>query len=96
MLKKNYFNAMAPKLMPQIHIKEPAQWLFIDINIFTDRYRFIQEVVFGCRIPGNSDNKGITLKVLYKITTPNIQNSIYNFSNNVSTFATREKCRNDI
>jgi hypothetical protein len=36
------------------------------IHVHTDIYRFIQKVVFGCWIPVNSDNKGITLKVLYE------------------------------
>jgi hypothetical protein len=39
-----------------IHIRK-TQWLFMNIKIFTDRYRFILKVIFGCRIAVNTDNR---------------------------------------
>jgi hypothetical protein len=38
----------------------------MDIQTIIDRYRFLQKVVFPCRVPVNLDNKGITLKVFYQ------------------------------
>jgi hypothetical protein len=48
----------------------------MDIKIFTDRYRFLQKVIFGCWLAVNSDNKGTTLKVLYEKKTKEVTNPL--------------------